>query len=311
LTFQRKYFEKDGEMKQRSTPVLPSRKPKQEALGIFYDGAQAIQHVTRAMNRMLRFNHLCPGLRVEVKVASPETYEASIQALRESGCTKIIWCLEALPENFDYESAFRFLGKSKLLIYNSPETKRFVAEAKKYPDLSLLHFDRKSGFKKMAARLKKLGHRKVCAPQIKASDPTAASRLINLAEWGIETVFIHPESIPYLLVERYQTELVEPVIRSLKRDGVTAAVFWDDRLALKVLNGLMERGIEVPSQVGVVSMGGEEWLPLLQKPLETFGFPIDAAMSLIQEVFFGKKKSGFYSLEMESLPGKTLAVAKR
>ncbi len=290
----------------RNFHAMGLKKPKRDTLGIYYSGSFNVSHITEALNQMMRLNQNRPRLGLEVKVAPAQECEQAIEELVGRGCNKIIYCVENNLLHFNHTAILQYLRYCQSIIYNAPLNLELQEDVKKHSNLSVIQFDRRSGYQKIAQRLLQLGHQKICLPQVKDSDRSRFESTMAFKSWGLDPYFIHPEEIPYSLGESYNEELVDAILEAQKQWGVTAAVFGDDRLAIRNMNGLIKRGIKVPDQISITGMDGEPWLPFLQISLESVAFPIQQALKIVEGALFEKKPAEFHSLKMIPIHGESL-----
>ena len=301
----RDYLDKIGYV--RNFHAMNLKKRPKDVLGVYYDGRFQVHHVTEAFNRMMQLTSNHPNMGIEIRVAPPEASKVAIAELISRGTTHLIWCCELDSSEFINHETCRYLEYCKSVIYNVGNNERVIEESKKYPNLSLISFDRTGGHRKMANLLFQKGHRRVAVPQFKASDVRTKGNDLNFSNWGLETHFIHPEDLDYQAYSQtYLNLLIDSILKAKEDHGITAVVFGDDELAVHAIKGLSTRGIRVPEDLSVTGMDGEPWLQFLKEPLDTVGFPVEKAIRKIDRILFNKGACGLHSMEMELMPGGTV-----
>ncbi|MGE3271379.1 MAG: LacI family DNA-binding transcriptional regulator [Chloroflexota bacterium] len=76
-----------------------------------------------------------------------------------------------------------------------------------------------------------------------------------------------------LEVGQAEPERVREAVRELLAHGITAAVTTRDPLAVALIRGLTEQGVDVPSQFAVIAYDNLEWAPLVEPPLTCISPP--------------------------------------
>jgi DNA-binding LacI/PurR family transcriptional regulator len=68
-------------------------------------------------------------------------------------------------------------------------------------------------------------------------------------------------------------ERVREVARQLLDQGMTAAVTTRDPIAVALVRGLREIGVQVPEQFALIAYDNLDWAPLAEPPLSCIGPP--------------------------------------
>jgi LacI family transcriptional regulator len=133
-------------------------------------------------------------------------------------------------------------------------------------DVPIVSADEIGGLEEALRHLRGHGHRRVALiAEDLAFEPTRdkveAYRRLS-AEAGIE-----PDGLLALDVGQAEPDRVREAVGILIERGMTAAVTTRDPLAVAVIRGLRERGVEVPTQFAIIAYDNLEWAPLVEPPL--------------------------------------------
>jgi LacI family transcriptional regulator len=82
-----------------------------------------------------------------------------------------------------------------------------------------------------------------------------------------------PEDLLALAVGQAEPARVREAVGAMLDRGMTAAVTTRDPLAVAVIRGLRERGVDVPSQFAMIAYDNLEWAPLVEPPLTCISPP--------------------------------------
>jgi LacI family transcriptional regulator len=126
--------------------------------------------------------------------------------------------------------------------------------------------DEIGGLEDALRHLREHGHRRVALiAEDLAFEPTRdkveAYRRLS-AEAGVGS-----DSLLALDVGQAEPERVREAVRTLIERDMTAAVTTRDPLAVALIRGLGERGLDVPGQFAIVAYDNLEWAPLVEPPL--------------------------------------------
>jgi LacI family transcriptional regulator len=97
---------------------------------------------------------------------------------------------------------------------------------------------------------------------------------------------------------------------SLFKERRTLIFCTNDQLALGLMKGLCERGINVPGQVGVIGFNGDDYGPYLYKSLATVKQPVEElglmTGEILENLLRGTAKRKVYSLTTRFVPGESV-----
>ncbi|MFN8636300.1 MAG: LacI family DNA-binding transcriptional regulator [Chloroflexota bacterium] len=133
-------------------------------------------------------------------------------------------------------------------------------------DVPLVSADEVRGLEEALRHLREHGHRRIALIAEDLSfeptrDKVEAYRRSS-AEAGMGE-----ESVLALDVGQAEPERVRQAVSTMLERGMTAAVTTRDPLAVAVIRGLRERGVEVPGQFAIIAYDNLEWSPLVEPPL--------------------------------------------
>lgn len=81
------------------------------------------------------------------------------------------------------------------------------------------------------------------------------------------------DSLVALGIGQADPDYVRDVVRQLLARGITAAVTTRDPVAVALIRGLRESGVQVPDSFAVIAYDNLEWAPLAEPPLSCIGPP--------------------------------------
>jgi LacI family transcriptional regulator len=142
-------------------------------------------------------------------------------------------------------------------------------------DVPIVSADEIGGLEGALSHLREHGHRQIALIAEDLSfeptrDKVEAYRRSS-AEAGVG-----PESLLALDVGQAEPERVREAVRVLIDRGMTAAVTTRDPLAVALIRGLSEQGVDVPGQFAIIAYDNLEWSPLVEPPLTCVSPPRDA-----------------------------------
>ncbi|MFF2631683.1 LacI family DNA-binding transcriptional regulator [Microbacterium sp. NPDC058021] len=204
------------------------------------------------------------GYRVLVadSAESPDD-EPVLAAEVRSRCDAIVLCAPRMSED-DLERAAATLGPVVLMNRSSPRVSA--------PTLSV---DSRAGFELIAQHLYSLGHRRlvyVAGPEGVAN----ANRVKGLGDFAEDLADVTITHVPGGAGSEDGLAAVEAVIRS----GATAALAFNDLVAVGLVHGLVERGIHVPDDISVTGFDDIPFARFLSPSLTTASVPHDVLGTL-------------------------------
>jgi LacI family transcriptional regulator len=133
-------------------------------------------------------------------------------------------------------------------------------------DVPVVSADEIGGLEGALRHLREHGHSKIALiAEDLAFEPTRdkveAYRRLS-AEAGVG-----PDALVALDVGQAEPDRVREAVRVLVERGMTAAITTRDPLAVAVIRGLNERGVDVPGQFALIAYDNLEWAPLVEPPL--------------------------------------------
>jgi DNA-binding LacI/PurR family transcriptional regulator len=139
-------------------------------------------------------------------------------------------------------------------------------------DVPLVSADEVGGLEEAVTHLREHGHQRIAliAEDLTfepTRDKVEAYRRIS-AEAGVG-----PDSLLALAVGQAEPERVREAVSTMLDRGMTAAVTTRDPLAVAVIRGLRERGIELPGQFAIIAYDNLDWAPLVEPPLTCISPP--------------------------------------
>jgi LacI family transcriptional regulator len=133
-------------------------------------------------------------------------------------------------------------------------------------DVPIVSADEVAGLETALQHLRQHGHQRIALiAEDLAFEPTRdkveAYRRLS-AQAGAS-----PDEMVALDVGQAEPERVREAVRVLVERGATAAITTRDPLAVALIRGLSERGVDVPGQFAIVAYDNLEWSPLVEPPL--------------------------------------------
>jgi DNA-binding LacI/PurR family transcriptional regulator len=162
------------------------------------------------------------------------------------------------------DSAIRMIAKQKPVVLLN----------RQMPDISCITIDNPRGVRRAAEHLGMLGHRTityVAGPQASWTDGVRWRSLREAAhELELRVHRIDPEDAP-TVATGYRTAT------RLAAEGATAVLAFNDALAVGVMKGLRQRGLDVPGDVSVVGFDNVLLGEVVEPPLTTVTAPMRKA----------------------------------
>jgi LacI family transcriptional regulator len=139
-------------------------------------------------------------------------------------------------------------------------------------NVPIVSADEIGGLEEALRHLREHGHSRIALiAEDLAFEPTRdkvdAYRRLS-AEAGVDA-----ESLLALDVGQAEPERVRDIVSVLLDREMTAAVTTRDPLAVALIRGLQERGVEVPGQFAIIAYDNLEWAPLVEPPLTCISPP--------------------------------------
>ncbi len=198
------------------------------------------------------------GYRVLVadSAESPEDEPLLVEEIRRR-CDAIVLCAPRMPDA-QLEALAADLAPLVLINRRNPEIHA--------PSLSI---DYRSGIRTLARHLHSLGHRHLAYLEGPATSRSNEHRLRGLEEFERE----EPEVRIDRLSGGVSSEDGHAAAARVRESGATAALAFNDLLAIGLLNGLLELGVRVPKEVSVTGFDDIPFARYTSPPLTTASVP--------------------------------------
>jgi len=267
----------------RETGYVPSREAvalrtgQRCGLGILHCG-HLYSHVAQAFNLMVQ---ACVSVSsgVEVVVRPPDGLLDGMRELVSRGVERAVW-IQSVGTQIPPSMRGEVLALGRRLspiVYNYRFDLDEDAEELIANGFSLIGLSRRSGYCQMARFVKSLGHRRVVLADACTSGglPRIDSQLVEaMRSYGLDVIV--PDWKPPSatnLVER-GAQLARCLLRLRRREEFGMVCFRDDEVAGGAISVLMQNGVLVPGDLGVVSMDGHPLGDLFRVPLTTLAVPV-------------------------------------
>jgi DNA-binding LacI/PurR family transcriptional regulator len=138
-----------------------------------------------------------------------------------------------------------------------------------------------AGARAGTAHLVDCGHRRVGfvggPPGVQTADERRAGYEQAIAESGLE---------PLVADGKFRTEGGRKAAGALLKRGASALLVANNLMTIGALQAIRERGLEIPSDVGIVSVDDPPWAELTDPPLTTLAQPVrDMAEAAVELLF--------------------------
>jgi len=291
-----------GHLAQRG--FVPSRSARDlrsggaDALGILYSG-RLYSHLVEAFNELVgRSNDA--GRRLETVIVADGAVAGGLREMVARGVSRMVWLHRRVPElEFeDPEAILAHLGHIETVIYNYRFDDERWNAALDERGVARVGVDRMAGFRRLGERLRALGHAAVAVAHPEADvRPTRAPE--GLAAAGLAVRFAYPPEKGWEASPQYAGRLAEEIVRAMRGESVTAAVFLDDALAGLTMVELLGRGVRIPDDLTVTGFDGMPFAAYTPVPLTTLAVPVAAMVARVEELLAGEASGKSHCFELE------------
>lgn len=261
--------------------------------GILHCG-NLYSHLTEAFNRLTNAYTAAAG-GLEIMVGRRGELERSMRELMARGVRKLVWIHTLSPETEFAELAqiAGLLSKMRVVVYNyNFDIGDLDAKIQKL-GIGLVGVSRKRGYEKLAAFVRRLGHRRVFLPDVCRTglNPRDRQFVDALQAKGLAPVYATSRKEENLTdVIGRGTRLAPQLMAAWKHDGVTAACFRDDELAGAAMAELLRRGVRIPEELTVTGMDGHPLAAIFRVPLTTMAMPVAAMVEKTMQLLDGEDR---------------------
>ncbi len=284
--------------------ALKLRQGGREAVGILHSG-DLYSHLTDAYNRMCSLFSKRPR-RLELMVIPREAIIEGIKELISRSVSHLVWIQTAGSEKeFEKPAVKTYLSHAVPVIYNYLFPSRMETAELLEEGYFLIGADRKAGYGELAIFLKKLGHRKVVAP-----DGGTPSIREAFSEEGLEVYSPELYSRRNMTFEEIGRASAREGMLLLKKKKATALCYGDDAVAGFALSELAAMGVSVPRDVTVTGFDGLEFTKTFHPPLTTLRMPVREMVACVQGIISGRRKRKKNVFRMELMEGRSHARSK-
>ncbi|MFA5206804.1 MAG: LacI family DNA-binding transcriptional regulator [Lentisphaeria bacterium] len=282
------HLQRIGYVPSRSAVALRMGRPG--GTGILHSG-NLFSHLTEAFNRLTNaYTASADGL--EIMVGRRGELERSLRELLARGVRKLVW-IHALPpeaEFAEWDRIAALLAKMRVVVYNYNFDLGEMDGRIRDFGIGLVGVSRKRGYEKLAAFVRRLGHRRVFLPDVCRTGQSGCSRQFAaaFAAQGVTPVYAASRKEEKIadLIER-GTRLAPQILAARKNDGVTAACFRDDEVAGAAMAELLRRGVRIPDDLTVTGMDGHPLAAIFRVPLTTMAMPVAAMVGKTMQLLDG------------------------
>jgi DNA-binding LacI/PurR family transcriptional regulator len=284
-----------GYVQSKSALMLKNRTDV-DSIHILYCGKFIdVDHLIKAMGIMVEDIKESHGL-VNICGVDFNHVPQSLEDYVAQGVTRLIWIHANSPDEeiCNAEKLFPLLRRmEQVVIYNYDFGESQWDEAYLQQGIHLVGFDRDRSYRKVAEVFSAAGHRNIAI-----SDACSGTNVFMPGNRELERIFQEAEMKVHGLYPPHGSgsanlpdEMFEELIRLHERENVDCAFIRNEMAAAVIVDQLLEKGIRIPEDMGIISFGDSPYARRLKIPLTTFAHPIDEMCAMTMKLIRGSDKT--------------------
>ena len=300
----REYLDEIGYVPSRYARDL--RDAPTDTAGLLYSG-NLYTHLAEAFRRLSHAFEAPEAL--EVMLLPEAARDKGLREMIARRVSRLVW-LHARNDDHEIYHPERVLPLlrrfPRMVIYNYRFGWGRLEEELLGAGVNLVGTDRCKSYRKLAERLRALGHKRVALTYLEVEEKLADA----MRQTGLEVVVVpSAEKLGGPPFEQPGQELADWIIANRKRERLTAVCAGADETAGHAMVALLQHGISIP---GDLSMVGHTDTPLAKAfavPLASIRIPVDAMLGCTLTLLDGDDQARRHCFDSELIERESLGAA--